>query len=319
VAAEKLERAEALSRRHHGSGITFYLPGMFRCDGTSGRYPNISITGEQCALQCDHCRGKLLHHMLPATTPDALAQRCLQLAEKGNLGVLISGGCDEKGRLPWPRFLGAISRIRRQTSLHISIHSGILDAQTARDLKDAGVDAALIDLVGSEHIIDKIYHADYGMKEVHATLAALEAAGLEIVPHIVCGLDYGDMQGEAVAIDLLSALENISLLTFVGLMPMPGTPMAGITPPHEDDIAELICEARMKMPRTQMSLGCARQRGNTRLEILAIDAGINRMALPSDEAVEHARQKNLEIRYQPTCCSVAYEHAGVASGGHGKH
>ncbi len=314
VTAQKLKQAEALSRMHHGNDITFYLPGMFRFDGTSGKYPNISITGEWCALQCDHCRGKILHHMRPATTPDALTELCFRIAEKGNLGVLISGGCDEKGRLPWSPFLNAISRVRRQTTLHISIHCGILDAQTARDLKAAGVDAALIDIVGSEHILNKIYHADYGMEEIHNTLAALETAGLETVPHIVCGLDYGNMQGEGMAVDMLSAFKNIALLTFVGLMPLPGTPMADIKPPHENDIAELICEARVKMPRLLMSLGCARQRGNTRLELLAIDAGINRMALPSDEAVEHAGEKNLDIHYQPTCCSVAYERVGMAHG-----
>ena len=41
------------------------------------------------------------------------------------------------------------------------------------------------------------------------------------------------------------------------------------------------------------------------MERLAIDAGVNRMALPSDEAVSHARSYGLEVRYQATCCSVS--------------
>ena len=41
------------------------------------------------------------------------------------------------------------------------------------------------------------------------------------------------------------------------------------------------------------------------MEMLAIDAGVNRMALPSDEAVEHARRHGLEVRFQATCCSVS--------------
>ncbi|MCP4756298.1 MAG: hypothetical protein GY866_36000 [Proteobacteria bacterium] len=40
------------------------------------------------------------------------------------------------------------------------------------------------------------------------------------------------------------------------------------------------------------------------MEKLAIDAGLNRMALPSDEAVAHAENYGLEVVYQNTCCSV---------------
>ena len=58
------------------------------------------------------------------------------------------------------------------------------------------------------------------------------------------------------------------------------------------------------MPEAQISLGCARQRGNTVLETLAIDAGVNRLALPSEAALNRARYYGLEVKYQRTCCSV---------------
>jgi hypothetical protein len=41
-----------------------------------------------------------------------------------------------------------------------------------------------------------------------------------------------------------------------------------------------------------------------------VDAGVNRMALPSDEAVERARSYGLDIRYQKTCCSVPADWIG---------
>jgi uncharacterized radical SAM superfamily protein len=40
------------------------------------------------------------------------------------------------------------------------------------------------------------------------------------------------------------------------------------------------------------------------MEIMAMDAGVNKMALPSEEAVAHAQELGLEISWQPTCCSV---------------
>jgi len=58
------------------------------------------------------------------------------------------------------------------------------------------------------------------------------------------------------------------------------------------------------MPQVRMSLGCARTRGDEQMELLALDAGVNRMALPSDAVIERAGELGLKVRHQRTCCSV---------------
>jgi lipoyl synthase len=93
-------------------------------------------------------------------------------------------------------------------------------------------------------------------------------------------------------------------VVIIGLMRLAGVPASRVVPPGAEEIAEIIAEARSRLPQTPISLGCARQRGNTRLEVLAIDAGVSRMALPSQEAVRHARRRGLQIAYQRTCCSA---------------
>ena len=97
---------------------------------------------------------------------------------------------------------------------------------------------------------------------------------------------------------------EIEQVVILSLMGIPGTPVQRANPPRAEDVAELIAMARLRMPRTPISLGCARARGNDRLDVLAIDAGVNRMALPSDEAIERAQAYGLDIRYQKSCCSV---------------
>ena len=97
---------------------------------------------------------------------------------------------------------------------------------------------------------------------------------------------------------------NVEQLVIVSLMGISGTPVRHAKFPGAEAVADIIAQARFKMPSTLISLGCARQRGNNRLETLAIDAGVNRLALPSDEAVVRAKSYDLEIRYQKTCCSV---------------
>lgn len=301
--ADRLKIAREISWHHLGKKIVFYLPGMFLLNNVRGKYPAISITGSQCALMCDHCQGKILDAMLQASSPEKLIAICLELDSKGNHGVLISGGCDLSGRLPWGRFLTAIREIKQRTNLSVSIHSGLVNEKEAADLKQAGVDQTLIDVIGDDETFQKLYHLPFGVERIHDAMACLERAGLPVIPHIVCGLNYGTIKGEDRAIEMIADFK-IEQLVVLSLMTIPGTPAWRATPPAAEAVAELIVQARIKMPSTRISLGCARRRGDYLLETLAIDAGVNRMALPSDEAIARARSYDLEIYYQKTCCSA---------------
>jgi len=290
-------------RHNPGKRITFYVPGMFRLDGVCGKYPAISITGSRCALNCDHCKGKILESMTPATSSRRLVDTCLAMAEKGNTGVLISGGCDRDGRLPWPEFAPAISEIKARTRLFVSVHSGLLDLDTACRLKEAGVDQALIDVIGDDQTFRDVYHVPFGVSRIEESLESLQKAGLPTVPHIVCGLFHGRIQGEWNALEMIARFE-VDALVVVSLMRLRGTPFANAPLPPAEAVAGLISAARRRLPTVPISLGCARQRGNPRLELLALDAGVNRLALPSDEVIQEAQRRGLDIRYQQTCCSV---------------
>ncbi len=299
----KLKKAGAISRANLGKKVVFYLPGMFSYNGLKGAYPAVSITGAQCALMCDHCQASILAPMPAATSPDELVEMCKRLAAKGCLGVLISGGCDAEGRLPWERFIPAILTIKKETGLYISIHSGLLDAKTARTLKAAGVDQALMDIIGDEATYRRVCHVDFGIERILSSLSALTGARLPVVPHVICGLNRGRMKGEIKALEMVSGFPTEQLV-IVSLMPIRGTPFEGIKPPDAEAVADIIAEARFLMPRVRMSLGCARTRGDEAIELMTLEAGINRMALPSDAAIERASALGLDIRYQRTCCSV---------------
>jgi uncharacterized radical SAM superfamily protein len=301
---DTLKRARDLSWERFGKRISFFLPGMFSYNGLSGRYPAVSITGDQCALQCDHCQGKILKPMIKAPTPRELVRHCLRLEENGNHGILISGGCDEEGRLPWHDFIPAIEEVKGRTGLYISIHCGLVDDETAAQLKNAGVDQALIDVIGDDETYRDIYHVPFGVSRIFSSLKALDKAHLPVVPHIVCGLHYGKMRGEWKALEMIS-LFPVGQVVLVSLMRIRGTPGWDTIPLEVEEIVRLMAETRFRMPEAQISLGCARERGNTRLETLSIEAGVNRMALPSEEAIRLATDFGLDIRYQRTCCSVS--------------
>jgi uncharacterized radical SAM superfamily protein len=300
------DEAFRLSRRHHGDQVTFYLPGMIRYGNLRGLYPALSLTGDRCELLCEHCKGLLLKPMIPVNGPEALVAKCRNLARSGRVGVLLSGGSDSKGRMPWERFYEAISEVKSETGLFISVHSGFPDLATAASLKQAGVDQALIDILGDEETARDIYHLD-GLHTVIDSLENLVISGLEVVPHIVAGLMYGRMQAEYDALRTIARFHPTSLVIVV-LTPLKGTPMSGVSPPAPAEIGNLIAAARLMMPFVPISLGCERPRnGDGQLmEELAIQAGATRMALWSDKTVDLAVSLGLRPRFQPTCCSVPY-------------
>lgn len=302
---ELSDRAWEASRSLHGNILTVHVPGMFVVNGRRGRFRAVSITGDRCDLDCEHCKGSLLATMPAANSPQALLDLGMQAWERGDHGMLVTGGCDSAGRLPWADYLPVIRSLKQRTGLVITVHAGQVDRETASALKDAGVNQALVDLIADEETAREVYHLPKGTETVRATLEALALADMEIVPHILFGLYYGKEKGEKDALEILASIP-LKQYVVVVIMPKSGTPMADIDPPAPEAVARFLALARMRLPHLKASLGCARPRGRYRqeLDLLAVRAGINALALPSDNAIAEAESRGLEVRYRETCCSL---------------
>ena len=173
------------------------------------------------------------------------------------------------------------------------------------------MDQALIDIIGDDETYRAIYHVDFGIEKIIHSLENLKNAGLPVIPHVVCGLFYGRIKGEKEAVGIISQFD-VDHVVIVSLMNLPGPKATRFELPTAEEITEIILEARERIPDARISLGCARERGNTRIETMAVEAGVNRMAIPSDEAIALAERSGLEIRYQRTCCSVPADQSGVS-------
>src|SRR5690606_21955631 len=126
-------------------------------------------------------------------------------------------------------------------------------------MESAGVDTAMMDVIGAQETIRDVYHLDRSVDDFESTLAALCATRMEIVPHIVIGLHYGRILGEANALDIC-ARHDIHSLVLVVVMPFYARPGTFVTPATAD-VGRIFLEARRRLPHKQVLLGCARPAG----------------------------------------------------------
>jgi uncharacterized radical SAM superfamily protein len=292
--------------------IYFYAPSFMYYKTSYYRsspndFPTVSVTGDSCALKCKHCGGKVLETMYPATTPEKLFELCANLKRKNALGCLISGGCLLDGSVPLTKFVNAIGKVKRELGLTVLVHTGVIDFSTAEALKKAGVDTALIDIIGSDETITEIYNLNVTVEDHENSLKALCKAGLAFVPHVIVGLHYGKLKGELKALEIISKYEP-SALVIIAFMPIRGTQMATIRPPKPLDIAKVITVARLLFPSTPLVLGCMRPKGKQRVktDILAIKAGVDAVAFPTEEALKFAEKQGYEAAFSSMCCSQIY-------------
>jgi len=129
-------------------------------------------------------------------------------------------------------------------------------------------------------------------------------AGIRLFPHVCVGLDFGKLGGELHALEMIRSIEPAAVVV-TGLMPVAGTAMAGCRPGFGDFIG-IVCAAREQFPDTPVVLGCARSAGREReaMDIAAIDAGIDGIALPTPRAVRYAAASGFTINYYGSCCGI---------------
>ncbi|MEM2110222.1 MAG: radical SAM protein, partial [Candidatus Odinarchaeota archaeon] len=109
--------------------------------------------------------------------------------------------------------------------------------------------------------------------------------------------------GELKALEIItrSKAENIVI---VALKPLDVKELTGQIP-KPVDIGRIITIARLKNPHKKILLGCARPGGvhKVKTDLLAMKAGVNGVAFPTQEAINYASKLGLTKMFIPYCCS----------------
>lgn len=297
-----------------GRDLMCYSPTVYPYKIRDHEQPNrsnfvsFSVTGAACALNCEHCGGRLLRGMEPALTPDSLLKKCRAIKELGAEGILLSGGSDSAGHVPLDQYADAMQLIKNDLKLKVVVHTGFVSEATARALAAAHIDAAMLDVVGDEGVARIVYHIEGGPEKTEKSLEILEKEGVPVVPHILVGLNYGMLGGELKALQMIS-LRKPAAVVFIVFSPVRKTAMEDFSPPSAELVGRLLTVARLGLRSTPILLGCARPMGHHKVEsdILAVRCGVNGIAYISQEGVDAGRAMGLRPVFRDACCSLAYQ------------
>ncbi len=306
-----------IRHQNFGDQMDFFAPGLKRWQTEEWhpknprRFLPVSVTGDACALQCDHCQSKVLKGMISVAGGIDLFERAKALQAEGTEGLLVSGGSTRTGGVPLMPHLEAIGRIREELGMKVVVHSGVVSPDIAKGLADVGVDAVMLDIIGADATIKEVYHLDLTTADFERSLEVLANNELRIIPHIVLGMHYGEFLGEHNALEMI-ARYPVSTLIIVILVPLVGTPMEHIPPPPLEEVVDFFVTSRAALPTTTINLGCGRPMGSLKVELdrAAIDHGLNGIAYPAGGAIAYAEERGIEANLYEYCCSLTWVGAG---------
>ncbi|MFZ5529764.1 MAG: radical SAM protein, partial [Pseudomonadota bacterium] len=251
---------QEMQRRYaalHGpalGSINFYTP-TFKTYATSeigpcgkNAWPAVSITGAECSLACDHCKAKILEPMIPARSPEALWRVVNEQIKAGAQGMLLTGGSNHRNEVEYDAYYPAIRRIKDEfPQFKIALHTALVTDDIAHSMEDAGIDAAMMDVIGSQDTITQVYHLRRSVDDFERSLAALVTTRMKVVPHIVIGLHYGNLLGEWNALEMIHRHLPAAVVLVV-VMPFYAPKNRPFRTPDSAEVGRFFIGARETLP-----------------------------------------------------------------------
>jgi uncharacterized radical SAM superfamily protein len=279
-------------------------------------WPAISVTGAECALQCDHCRARILEPLIPARTPEALWRIVNEQIAAGAKGMLLTGGSNLRDEVEYGPFYPVLRRVKdAYPDFRIAIHTALVDERIARAMERAGVDCAMMDVIGAQDTVAQVYHLRRPVSDFERSLGCLKATSMKVVPHIVIGLHYGRLLGEWNALEIVRR-HLPDALVLVVVMPFFAPAHRPFATPDARAVGRFFLEARAALPELPLLLGCARPAGadKAKIDAYAVMAGLDGIAHPAEGAVELALRLGREAQVRAACCSMGVGEAVLGGG-----
>ena len=236
----------------------------------------INAKSGRCAEDCAFC-AQSAHHatdapVYPLVQEDRLLESARAAETNGSacFGIITSGTTVNEAELD--QILGALRRIRQETSILPSCSLGIIDQNTASRLKEAGMDTYHHNLETAESFFPSICTTHPYQDDVN-TVRAVKNAGLKVC----CGGIFGLGESAAQRVEMAFTLKELDVdsVPINFLNPIEGTRLEGAENITAQECLKTIALYRMILPGKRITVCGGREKNLRDLQSWIFFAGAN--------------------------------------------
>ena len=236
----------------------------------------INAKSGRCAEDCAFC-AQSAHHVTdapvyPLVQEEALLESARAAESSGSacFGIITSGTTVNGTELE--EILGALRRIRKETGILPSCSLGIIDAETAGKLKEAGMDTYHHNLETAESFFPAICTTHPYRDDVD-TVRAVKSVGLKVCSGGIFGLGESAAQRVEMAFTLKELDVDSVPINF--LNPVQGTRLEGAANISAMECLKTIAIFRMILPGKRITVCGGREKNLGDLQSWIFFAGAN--------------------------------------------
>ena len=213
-----------------------------------------------CAEDCHYCSQSKVSEAEIEKYPLLARDRILEAAARadalkaGTFCLVISGR--SPGERVFGRVLDAIAEVKRDYDLRVCACLGLLSADQARRLKEAGANTVNHNLNTSENFHPEIC-TTHTFADREATLRNVQQAGLSACSGGIIGMGESDDDIIDLAISLRELKVDSVPVNF--LIPIEGTPLAGLNELTPTRCLRVLCLFRFILPSQKIRIAGGRE------------------------------------------------------------
>ena len=236
----------------------------------------INAKSGRCAEDCAFCAQSAHHSTDAPVYPLVQEERLLESARAAEtdgsacFGIITSGTTVNGAELE--QILTALRRIRQETTILPSCSLGIIDEETARKLKDAGMDTYHHNLETAKSFFPSICTTHAYQDDVD-TVRAVKKAGVKVC----CGGIFGLGESAAQRVEMAFTLKELDVdsVPINFLNPIEGTRLEGAANIGALECLKTIAIYRMILPDKRITVCGGREKNLRDLQSWIFFAGAN--------------------------------------------
>ena len=237
----------------------------------------LSIKTGGCPEDCGYCPQSVHHDTGLEASKLMPLQEVIDAAQAAKAQGATRFCMGAAWRSPKPRDLERAAEMVREVKalgLETCMTLGMLDAEQAQSLDDAGLDYYNHNLDSAPEFYGQIISTRTYQERLD-TLANVRQAGIKVCSGGIVGMGESRAQRAGLIAQLANLDPYPESVPINNLVQVQGTPLAGTAPLDPFEFIRTIAVARITMPRTMVRLSAGREQMDDAVQALCFAAGAN--------------------------------------------